>query len=182
MSENLELDDINPISGKYDNNIENIKKNLKNEEEDEDDDQKFIKKDAESKSSTQIDDICNNMQSDIKKNKDELEGITTKKKKERNLGNEVGGLEKNYEEIKEESNESIEFGAEEAAIDENQALSEEQKAFIYKKKKGKGKGGKKMGQMTLGEKASDSLSYVERLQKLRQEKQDQNKDGTSILR
>jgi hypothetical protein len=154
---------------------------------DEDDDQKFIKKDSEDKSAevkdnTQIDNICDDMQSDIKKNKDNLEDIAVKKKKERNLGTEVGGLEQDYEEIQEESNDSIEFGSEDLDLETGgQGLSEEYKAFIHKKKKGKGKGGKKMGKMTLTEKSMESLSYVERVKKLKQDRTNENKDGQSML-
>lgn len=132
------------------------------------------------------DDECNYIKKDDKneienKNRNEAEEILTedlKKTQERHLGKEVGGLEKNYEKIKEDINESMDAWDDLLGVisDEN-APSSTYQSFIHKKKKGQDKGGMNKMILTQKDEMRESLSYVERLRTLRKDRSHENDGG-----
>lgn len=116
-------------------------------------------------------------------NSNDSEGIIAFKNKERSLSDEVGGLETNYDKIRKKIHESIdEWDIPEDVVDitdSNTSLSSAYKSFIHKKKKGKGRTPKKLGSMTLGEQNLDSLNYMEKIKKMRDNKS-RNNSGNGI--
>jgi hypothetical protein len=108
------------------------------------------------------------------------EKIITSKDQLRSLSREIGGLEVDYEKIQQESEVDKDpwdqdFDEANIAIEEDEEGlgvgtefdSSSYKSFIYKKKKGKGKKGKKMGPMTLDDVGNKDMGHLEKLNKAR---------------
>ena len=109
----------------------------------------------------------------IKTVQNKLEGVRAEGFEVRTLDDEIGGVEVDYEQIDKQTDIDKDVWDDHKPPEAIETFTtEDYKAFIHKKKKGKGKKGRKMGAMTLSDdEIEESMSsHVARLQQLREDR------------
>jgi len=126
--------------------------------------------------------------------KKKVDKFISKRDKLRSLSQEVGGLEVDYKKAQQDAENDQDpwdkdFEADNACMEEGEEVDTESglefdstnyKAFIHKKKKGKGKKGKKMGTMTLDGAGEAKMSQVAKLNKMRKAKLDRGDENKGM--
>jgi hypothetical protein len=135
----------------------------------------------------------NNFKKNINLFKKRNNKVITSKDQLRSLSRETGGLEVDYKKSQEEAENDkdpwdIGFDEANVSIEDDGEESEtgaefdssNYKAFIHKKKKGKGKKGKKIGAMTLDKKEGPRISHLEKLNQARKARIDRSEEGVGF--